>query len=101
MPSKPKPIDLDNVSTNIVDDELVVAVEDPVDEPATVPAVWGEQPVNRHAPEHMIKAVQTALGLAETGVFDSETKNAVRQFQVNRNLPNTGTVDKATWDLLM
>ena len=35
-----------------------------------------------------------------TGVFEETTKNAVLAFQKNNQLPQTGVVDAATWDLL-
>ena len=34
------------------------------------------------------------------GVWESDTKRAVAQFQRQNNLPITGTVDRATWDRL-
>ena len=34
------------------------------------------------------------------GIYDSKTKDAVREFQIKSGLPATGTVDKKTYDLL-
>lgn len=38
--------------------------------------------------------------LAASGVFDEATEKAVKAFQNKNKLPEAGTVDKATWDLL-
>jgi len=38
--------------------------------------------------------------VAITGVFDAETQAAVETLQRNNGLPVTGSVDKATWDLI-
>lgn len=35
-----------------------------------------------------------------TGVFNEQTQNAVREFQTAYNLPVTGIVDRATWDVI-
>ena len=35
-----------------------------------------------------------------TGIFNEATQNAVREFQGAYNLPITGIVDKATWDVI-
>lgn len=40
------------------------------------------------------------MSLAENGVFDTRTQNAVRQFQRIFALPQTGQVDRATWDTI-
>lgn len=34
------------------------------------------------------------------GIWDSATRNALIKFQQSRGLPVTGTVDRATWDIL-
>lgn len=34
------------------------------------------------------------------GIWDSATRNALIEFQKSRGLPVTGSVDRATWDLL-
>ena len=34
------------------------------------------------------------------GIFDSNTENALRQFQGIKGLPQTGTADQETWELL-
>jgi peptidoglycan hydrolase-like protein with peptidoglycan-binding domain len=33
-----------------------------------------------------------------TGIYDSQTRNAVTKFQESAGLPVTGEIDKATWD---
>ena len=33
-------------------------------------------------------------------IFGQETENAIKDLQASRNLPNTGVVDKATWETL-
>ena len=38
------------------------------------------------------------MSLAENGIFDTRTQNAVRQFQQIFALPVTGQVDRITWD---
>lgn len=55
-----------------------------------------------------IKRVQIYLGLvgnpdifvAPTGVYDDNTKKSVRDFQRDKNIYDTGEVDKLTFDLL-
>ena len=39
-------------------------------------------------------------GVERTGVNDEQTMNAVSEYQRIRNLPQTGLVDKRTWDAL-
>lgn len=34
------------------------------------------------------------------GIFDSDTENALRQFQAIKGLPQTGTADQETWEVL-
>ena len=34
------------------------------------------------------------------GIFDTVTRRALTEFQLNNKLPPTGTADRATWDLL-
>ena len=38
--------------------------------------------------------------LSNTGVFDDDTEKAVLNFQATHRVPETGRVDKNTWDLL-
>ncbi len=46
--------------------------------------------------------IQDDIGPVEiTGVFDEDTERAVAIFQAATELPVTGTVDKATWDMLV
>ena len=40
------------------------------------------------------------MSLAENGVFDTRTQNAVRQFQMIFSLPQTGQVDQLTWNTI-
>lgn len=35
-----------------------------------------------------------------TGIFNEQTQNVVREFQAAYNLPVTGVVDRATWDVI-
>lgn len=44
-----------------------------------------------------------ALGYSvpTSGTYGSSTESAVRQFQSSQDIPSTGQIDKATWDLLM
>ena len=59
----------------------------------------------------LVRLVQYALGeldliyeglddLPQTGVYDEKTVAAVREFQRRQGLPETGEVDRATWDAL-
>ncbi len=53
-----------------------------------------------------VKAAQTQLNkyganLVVDGIFGSGTRASVVQFQANRGLPQTGTVDTATWQELL
>ncbi len=59
----------------------------------------------------LVRLVQYALGeldliyeglddVPQTGVYDEKTMEAVRGFQRRHGLPETGEVDRATWDAL-
>jgi len=59
----------------------------------------------------LVRLVQYALGeldliyeglddVPQTGIYDEETMKAVREFQRRHSLPETGEVDRATWDAL-
>lgn len=59
----------------------------------------------------LVRLVQYALGeldliykglddVPQTGIYDEATMEAVRQFQRRHALPETGEVDRATWDAL-
>ncbi|MBQ9801532.1 MAG: peptidoglycan-binding protein [Clostridia bacterium] len=59
----------------------------------------------------LVRLIQYALGeletiyedlddVEETGVYDENTAQAVRNFQRRHNLPETGEVDRATWDAI-
>ena len=59
----------------------------------------------------LVRLVQYALGeldliyeglddVPQTGVYDEKTMEAVRSFQRRHGLPETGEVDRATWDAL-
>lgn len=54
----------------------------------------------QHMLNHLARTIQTLPRLAETGVFDEETLEAVMIFQRDNNLPVTGIVDLATWDAI-
>ncbi len=41
-----------------------------------------------------------AEDLEETGVYDTDTADAVKDFQKRNGLPQTGEVDRITWDTL-
>ena len=43
---------------------------------------------------------QDDSALSITGVFDNQTEQAVLNFQATHRIPETGRVDKDTWDLL-
>jgi len=62
---------------------------------------WPGVTLGADAAPDVVQAVQRALGVEETGVVDHATIDATRIVQVKHNLPNTGFVDKATWDKLM
>jgi len=44
-----------------------------------------------------IAIIQRAVGVADTGLFDTMTEVAVRAFQTSHGLPPTGVVDVKTW----
>jgi len=44
--------------------------------------------------------VQSKLGIKKDGDFGKNTEQAVRQFQINQNLPSTGQIDTVTWKTL-
>ena len=39
--------------------------------------------------------------ISESGVFDEQTEQAVREFQLKNGLPPTGKVDRATWNRIV
>ncbi len=59
----------------------------------------------------LVRLIQYALGeldliyeglgdVPQTGIYDEETMEAVRSFQRRHGLPQTGEVDRTTWDAL-
>jgi peptidoglycan hydrolase-like protein with peptidoglycan-binding domain len=48
-----------------------------------------------------VKVVQGKLKLTDDGVFGPLTEGAVKKFQKNSKLPETGIVDIKTWELLL
>ena len=54
----------------------------------------------QHMLNHLARTIQTLPRLAETGIFDEETLEAVMIFQRDNNLPVTGIVNQATWDAI-
>ncbi len=51
----------------------------------------------QHMLNHLARTIQTLPRLAETGIFDEPTLEAVMIFQRDFGLPVTGIVDQATW----
>ena len=47
-----------------------------------------------------VKSVQGSLGVSKTGVFDSATWKAVKNYQKIHDLPSTGALDVPTWGSL-
>jgi peptidoglycan hydrolase-like protein with peptidoglycan-binding domain len=58
---------------------------------------------NRGSDVQAIQAMLTSKGYSLTfdGVFGTDTRNAVSEFQESRGLPATGIVDDATWGRLL
>ncbi len=58
-----------------------------------------------YAPIHdlqtMLRTVLPERGLGRDGIYGNETKDAVRQFQKNSGLPESGEADQNTWDALV
>ena len=54
----------------------------------------------QHMLNHLARTTPTLLRLAETGVFDERTLEAVMIFQRDFDLPVTGIVDQRTWDAI-
>lgn len=54
----------------------------------------------QHMLNHLARTIPPLLRLAETGVFDEPTLEAVMIFQRDFGLPVTGIVDQATWDAI-
>lgn len=52
----------------------------------------------QHMLNHLARTVTSLPRLAETGVFDEATLEAVMIFQRDSGLPVTGIVDQTTWD---
>lgn len=47
-----------------------------------------------------VKTLQNKLNLAEDGIFDSITEEAVKDFQKSKNLTTDGIVGPKTWEAL-
>lgn len=54
----------------------------------------------QHMLNYLARTMQNLLRLAETGIFDEATLEAVMIFQRDFGLPVTGIVDQATWDAI-
>ena len=54
----------------------------------------------QHMLNHLARTIQALPRLAETGIFDEETLEAVMIFQRDNNLPVTGIVNQVTWDTI-
>lgn len=54
----------------------------------------------QHMLNHLARTIPTLPRLAETGIFDESTLEAVMIFQRDNGLPVTGIVDQATWDTI-
>jgi hypothetical protein len=53
-----------------------------------------------HGHKHEVRAIQERIGVKVDGDFGPLTKKGVEAFQKRRDLPVTGTVNKATWTAL-
>lgn len=51
--------------------------------------------------EPVVKLVQHALEVEQTGTYDEATREAVLAFQKKRKIEPTGVVDSATWKKLI
>lgn len=54
----------------------------------------------QHMLNHLARTIPSLLRLAETGIFDEPTLEAVMIFQRDYGLPVTGIVDQKTWDTI-
>lgn len=54
----------------------------------------------QHMLNHLARTTDGLLRLAETGIFDEATLEAVMIFQRDFGLPVTGIVDQLTWDAI-
>ena len=54
----------------------------------------------QHMLNHLARTVPSLPRLAESGVFDEATLEAVMVFQRDFGLPVTGIVDQITWDII-
>ena len=65
----------------------------------------GEQSFTVMAIQYMLgelSLVYDNLGtVQQSGIYNEETENAIREFQTRNLLPATGKVDKTTWDFLV
>jgi peptidoglycan hydrolase-like protein with peptidoglycan-binding domain len=51
--------------------------------------------------EAVVKQVQEALEVEQSGTYDEATREAVIAFQTKRKIEPTGVVDAATWKKLL
>ena len=65
----------------------------------------GEQSFTVTAIQYMLSELSLVydnLGaVQQSGIYNEETENAIREFQTRNLLPATGKVDKTTWDFLV
>lgn len=54
-----------------------------------------------HDLQTMLRTVLPKRGLGRDGIYGSETKDAVKQFQKTSGLPESGETDQNTWDTLV
>ena len=62
-------------------------------------AIFNIQTYLRHLSFHDERLASPG-GIPLDGIWDSATKNSLIEFQKSRGLPVTGSVDRATWELL-
>jgi hypothetical protein len=72
----------------------------PSAEPSGPHATPGRSTLRRGAVSDLVKLLQRALGLAETGHFDARTEAKVREFQREHQLVPDGIVGPKSWAIL-
>ncbi len=103
-PPPPDQVDLGPIDLNPVDLSPVTGAVPPATAPAALPLLQKGQ--TDTAAQGPIAHLQTLLNeygyvLTVDGQFNEATFQAVSNFQFSHDLPPTGVVDRATWEVLM
>lgn len=62
--------------------------------------IYNKSDAVKQVQKYLAKAGNSEFFIAPTGIFDSNTRSAVKEFQSQEGLKDTSVVDKTTFDLL-